>query len=141
MPYNKEEAKRTIAEHLGWRDYGGKHYESVFTRFFQAYYLPTKFGFDKRRAHLSSLIVSGQMNREDALAELLLPPDSTQRLQDDKAFVAKKLGITLDEFDAILALPVQSHKDLPSGEWLFVLKEAIQSSLRQFRQFVPRHVA
>jgi N-acetyl sugar amidotransferase len=136
LPYNKEKAKRLIADELGWRDYGGKHYESVFTRFFQAYYLPTKFGFDKRRAHLSSLIVSGQMGREDALAELLLPPDSTQKMKDDKEFVAKKLGISVGEFDAILNLPTGSHRELPSQEWLFRAKERLQASLKRF---APRH--
>ncbi len=68
MPYVYKDAKRAIADELGWRDYGGKHYESVFTRYFQGYYLPHKFGYDKRLAHYSSLILSDQMTRDEALA-------------------------------------------------------------------------
>ena len=65
IDYNKEEAKHILKTELGWRDYGGKHYESVFTKFFQAHVLPTKFGYDKRLAHYSSLIVSGQMTKDE----------------------------------------------------------------------------
>ncbi len=74
IDYRKEEAKRMLARELGWRDYGGKHYESVWTRFFQGYYLPTKFGFDKRKAHYSSMICSGQMTREQGLKEIVNRP-------------------------------------------------------------------
>lgn len=70
MNYNREEAKQILSEKFGWKDYGAKHYESVLTRFFQGYYLPTKFGIDKRKAHFSSLILAGQMTREQALEEL-----------------------------------------------------------------------
>ena len=124
IPYNKEEAKHTIIQQLGWRDYGGKHYESVFTRFFQGYYLLTKFGYDKRRAHLSSLIVSGQLQRGDALEEMEDPPyPSPEKLRDDKEFVAKKLGLSITEFDAIIALPPTTYKDYPSSEFLFNMKD------------------
>ena len=133
MPYNKAEAKRLIAAELGWRDYGGKHYESIFTRFFQAYYLPTKFGYDKRRAHLSSLIVSGQMTREEALAELDEDPYPSDRLLEDKVFVAKKLGVSIDEFDRILALPKRTHKDFASNELLFRGKDQLMHIYRKFR--------
>ncbi len=61
IDYDKEKAKKFLIEELGWRDYGGKHHESIYTKFFQAYILPTKFGYDKRRAHLSSLILAGQI--------------------------------------------------------------------------------
>ena len=131
MPYNKAEAKETIKNELGWRDYGGKHYESVFTRFFQAYYLPVKFGFDKRRAHLSSLIVSGQMTRQEALAELRNPTAPQELLLRDKEFIAKKLGITVNEFDALIAAPPRSYKDWPSTEWLFELKDKAKQVYRR----------
>jgi N-acetyl sugar amidotransferase len=124
LPYDKEEAKRIITDELDWRDYGGKHYESVFTRFFQGYYLPVKFEYDKRRAHLSSLIVSGQLQRGDALEEMEDPPyPSPELLREDKEFVAKKLGLTLAEFDAIIALPPNTYKDFPSNELLFRIKD------------------
>jgi N-acetyl sugar amidotransferase len=130
MPYEKEEAKRVIAERLAWRDYGGKHYESLFTRFFQAYYLPMKFGFDKRRAHLSSLIVTGQLTREQALAELSSPPESESRLLAEKEFVAKKLGLREEQFDRILQSPGRNYDDYPSNAWLFALKDRFVARLR-----------
>lgn len=118
IPYNKAEAKRIISEKLGWRDYGGKHHESVFTRFFQGYYLPTKFGYDKRRAHLASLINSGQMTRAEALVELERPTYDPAQQLEDKVFVAKKLGVTPAELDAIFAQPNRSYSDFASSDRL-----------------------
>ncbi|AMH05446.1 N-acetyl sugar amidotransferase [Achromobacter xylosoxidans] len=115
LPYNKADAKQTISQELGWRDYGGKHYESVFTRFFQGYYLPVKFGYDKRRAHLASLINAGQMARSDALAELEHPTYDTQKQQEDKLFVAKKLGLTSNELDDIFQLPKKDYTNYKSN--------------------------
>lgn len=129
MPYNKAQAKEVIRRELGWRDYGGKHHESVFTRFFQAYYLPVKFGFDKRRAHLSSLIVSGQMTREEALRELSQPTAPADLLARDKEFVAKKIGLTAGQFDALIASPPRSFREFASNERLFVLKNRLRTSL------------
>lgn len=95
FPYIKADVKKTITEQLHWRDYGGKHYESVFTRFYQGYILPVKFGIDKRRAHLSNLICSGQITREEALAELAKPAYAEQQKTTDYDFVLKKFGFTL----------------------------------------------
>jgi N-acetyl sugar amidotransferase len=123
VPYSRAEAKRILMEHFGWHDYGLKHYESVLTRFFQGHYLPTKFGIDKRRAHLSSLILSGEITREQALEELNKPPyPSEELLQSDKAYIAERLGISLNEWEEILALPPRSHEDFPNSEWLFAAK-------------------
>lgn len=122
LPYNKAAVKELITRELDWRDYGGKHYESLFTRFFQAYYLPVKFGYDKRIPHLSSLIVSGQMTREEALKELELPTHPPEKLSDEKEFVAKKMGISLDEFERILAQPIKSYKEYPTEELLYKMK-------------------
>lgn len=130
LDYNKEAAKALITRELGWRDYGGKHYESIFTRFFQAYYLPRKFGFDKRKAHLSSLIVSGQMTREKALQELNEPTAPADLLERDKEFLARKMGITVAEFDEILSQPPKSYRDYPSNEWLFKFKNRIMRLVR-----------
>lgn len=115
LPYNKDKSKEIIKQELDWRDYGGKHHESKFTKFFQAYWLPQKFGFDKRKAHLSSLIVSGQLNREDALLELNKPLYEEKELFDDKEYLAKKLGITLDEFNSIMNEPNKKFTDYPSN--------------------------
>jgi N-acetyl sugar amidotransferase len=114
MPYNKVEAKKTIMEKIGWQDYGGKHFESIFTRFYQAYILPVKFHIDKRKAHLASLICSGQMTREEALEELKKPIYDADKLIEDKEYVVKKLGMTEQEFDAYMQEPAKSHLDYPS---------------------------
>jgi len=131
MPYDKAEAKRTLQTELGWSDYGDKHHESRFTKFFQSYYLPVKFGFDKRKAHLSSLIVSGQMTRQQALQLLAQPPHDTTALEDDLLFMAKKLGITTDEFREIIgASPVQ-HNVYPTSQWFYALKDRIKGKARR----------
>ena len=113
MPYDYREAKTVITEKLGWRDYGGKHYESVFTRYFQGYYLPTKFGFDKRRAHLSSLILSGQITRDEALTRLESSDYPESLREQDHAFIAKKLGVTTTELEALYAKPPVDHLEYP----------------------------
>jgi len=115
LPYIKAEAKEIINQELDWRDYGGKHHESKFTKFFQAYWLPKKFGFDKRKAHLSSLIVAGQITREEAIIELSKPLYSDNELNEDKEYLAKKLGITLSEFESIMNQPNKVFTDYPSN--------------------------
>jgi N-acetyl sugar amidotransferase len=116
IDYNKEEAKSLLIEKFGWRDYGGKHYESKFTKFFQAHYLPQKFGYDKRKAHLSSLIVSGQISREMAIEDLKKPLYQTYDLEEDKIYFIKKLGITLSEYEEIMALPPSFYTDFHNNE-------------------------
>lgn len=114
MPYNKQEVKDTIARELNWRDYGGKHYESVFTRFYQGYILPVKFGIDKRKAHLSNLIFSGQITKEMALEELKKPIYDQQQLETDYEFVLKKFNFTEAEFEEILKSPRVEHSEFKS---------------------------
>jgi len=132
LPYNKDAAMKTLEDELGWKYYGGKHYESTFTKFYQAYVLPVKFGVDKRRAHFSSLICSGQMTRSAAMAALeqeLYPEDELRR---DRDYVLKKLGLTEREFTDIMNLPVQSHLAYPSSQPAYEFLE------RAFRRFKPR---
>jgi len=99
MPYNKNEVKKTIIKELDWKDYGGKHYESIFTRFYQGYILPVKFNIDKRKAHLSTLIFSGQITKKQALMQLESPIYDNEQLQADLDFVLKKLDLSNEEFD------------------------------------------
>lgn len=113
MPYIKSDVKKTIIDKLHWRDYGGKHYESVFTRFYQGYILPEKFGIDKRKAHLSNLICSGQITREEALTELAQPAYPEELKKRDYDFVLKKFGLTRQQFEDIMKLPVKKHTDYP----------------------------
>ena len=101
LPYDKEAAKQRLIEQYGWIDYGGKHHESRWTRYFQNFYLPYRFGYDKRKAHLSSLICSGQMTRDEAVTELAKPLYDPAELAVDRDYVIRKFGLTSTEFDEI----------------------------------------
>lgn len=114
MKYDKAAAKDLITRELGWRDYGGKHYESIFTRFYQGYILPVKFGVDKRKAHVSTLINSGQLTREQALDEIRKPIYDPEQLAQDKEYVIKKFGLTPQEFEALMKAPVVPHENFPT---------------------------
>jgi N-acetyl sugar amidotransferase len=117
VPYRKTDAKRLLTEEFGWKDYGGKHYESIFTRFYQGYILPTKYGIDKRKAHLSNLICNREITREEALAELQKPAYDVDRQNADKRYVAKKLGWSEAEFEDILRLPPRRHEEFGTDAW------------------------
>lgn len=111
LPYTAAEAKKTIVEELAWRDYGGKHYESIFTRFYQGYILPVKFKIDKRKAHLSNLIFSGQLTKEAAVRELEQPMYDSGQFEEDRQFVLKKLGLSEREFETIIRMPRREHRE------------------------------
>lgn len=111
VPYDKDAVKKVLIQELGWRDYGGKHYESIWTRFYQGYILPTKFHIDKRKAHLSSLICSGQITRDAALEEMKQPIYSAALLKTDMDFILKKFGLTEEEFTDIMKQPVRDHRE------------------------------
>jgi N-acetyl sugar amidotransferase len=115
IPYNKEEAIKILVEELGWRKYSGKHYESIYTRFFQSYILFRKFNIDKRKAHLSNLILSGQISRTKALEELKEPVCSPDLQHEDLDFTIKKFGLTKNSFEEIMALPLKTYKDYPNS--------------------------
>ena len=102
VEYNKEKVKLFLQERFGWQPYENKHYENVFTRFYEGYYLPHKFGYDKRKCYFSNEILAGTMTREEALAELEQPPYDPQQMEEDKAYIAKKLGLTVEEFQTII---------------------------------------
>ncbi len=117
VPYSKSDAMKKLEE-LGWEYYGGKHYESTITGFIQSYLLPVKFQIDYRRATLSSQICAGEITREEALEILKTPPFDAERVREEKVYVAKKFGISLEEMDAILAAPPRTHRDYPNSERL-----------------------
>jgi len=120
LDYNKKNVKKTIIEKLEWIDYGGKHYESIFTRFYQGYILPHKFGVDKRKAHLSNLICSKQITREEALKELEKPIYPNEKLlQEDKEFVLKKLGFSEKEFQEYIDAPRREHTEFKTEQSLY----------------------
>jgi N-acetyl sugar amidotransferase len=125
--YVKERAETELADALGWRRYAKKHFESVITRFYQGYILPTKFGIDKRKFHYALLIHSGQMTREAALADLEKPPYDPKLQEEDKIYVCKKLGISIAEFDAMMQSPPRSHYDYATDE------RALEAGFRALR--------
>ena len=115
-----------LEKELGWRNYGRKHGESIFTRFFQEYYLPEKFQVDKRRSHFSSMICSGQMTREQAIEEMRKPLFADGEKDELIEFVCKKLEFSRDEWDTIMKTPPALHtnfkmsKILSTGNnWLY----------------------
>jgi len=131
LPYSKKEAMRVLQGELGWRYYGGKHYESIYTRFFQGYILPRKFNMDKRRPHLSTLICSGELTRAEALEEMRHNPYTEQMQHEDREYVIKKLGLTEMQFDEIMARPLRTHDDYPNSEqWLRMLRQAYRAAKR-----------
>ncbi len=117
VDYEREAAIDTLGTLYGYRPYGAKHFESLFTRFYQAYVLPTKFGVDKREAHQSALIRSGQITRDVALAELETPLYDPDVLREHRLYVLKKLGLSEDEFDSIMSEPPKQHTAYPNDRW------------------------
>ena len=132
IDYNMEDAIKTLHDFCGFEYYGGKHYESILTIFMQCYYLPVKFGFDKRKSHFSSLIMSGQMSREDALKRLEAPLyPSDEMLNSDKAFIADYLSITVEELDELVAQPPRRDVEYPHS----ILNE-LAPIARKFRRIL-----
>lgn len=116
--YDKEEAMELLHDKYGWTKYENKHYENVFTRFFEGYYLPHKFGFDTRKNVCSNMILAGTMTREEAIELLQKPPYDLEQMQLDKEYVAKKLGITVKEFDDIISRPNKTPSDYKNQMWI-----------------------
>jgi len=133
MPYIKSDAMRSLESELGWRNYGGKHCESIITRFHQSYILKNKYKMDKRRAHLSNLIFSGQLSRASALEELQSPSCPASLIEQDRNFVIKKLGLTEAEFTNIMATPAKSYRDYPNSERLYNMYEKLAKRLNRLR--------
>ena len=116
IDYRFDTALKELNDFCGYEYYGGKHHESILTRFMQGWYLPEKFGVDKRKSHLSSLMISGQLTREQALKELRHSGyESEEVKQADFNALAQFLGISRAEFDALIALPVHSHDEYPKS--------------------------
>lgn len=132
IEFNKQKAKTILTEELGWRDYGGKHYESIFTRFFHSFYLINKFGYDLRKPYLSALICSGQISKDEALEELCSPPASSEIIKSDKSYVAKKLNLTEIELDQILSKENKLFSDYPNSNYLWNAFSRVIKLLRKF---------
>lgn len=131
-PYNKREIVQRLSNEFGYKPYERKHGESRFTRFFQEYYLPTKFGFDKRKAHFSSLIASGQMSRDEALEELNKPLYQPDERVIDVEYVTKKLGFDEAEWEAIMTAPPRRATDFPNDSWILMSDTTLMRALKRY---------
>jgi len=136
LPYDKVHAKLELIRTYDWRDYGGKHHESRFTRFYEQIYLPRKFGFDKRRQHLSSLIVSGQLSRNDALLELQKPIVDDSIARRDIKYVAKKLNVEVADLEQMISSPPRLHSSFPNQ---MAIHRFLTSLRARYRLLVSRN--
>ena len=121
LPYTKAIAIKTLSEMYGWKSYPQKHFESRFTKFYEGYWMPTRFGYDTRRVQFSSLIVTKQMTREKALQELQKPPYDPATIDEEFEYIATKLGITVEELRSYHKMPLKWFRDYRNQEWLFDL--------------------
>ncbi|MFN3474836.1 MAG: N-acetyl sugar amidotransferase [Blastomonas sp.] len=121
VPYIKEEAVELLTSRFGWQPYPQKHFESRFTRFYESYWLPQKFGFDTRKVQYSSLILTGQMTREEALERLKLPAHDPETIGQDFEYVATKLGISVDELQGYLDAPNKTYQDYKNQAWVYTI--------------------
>jgi N-acetyl sugar amidotransferase len=126
IPYNKASALKELEETVGYKPYPRKHGESLFTKLFQNYYLPEKFGMDKRRPHFSSLIVSGQMSRDEALNKLQDPLYDAKELEIDIKYFCKKLRITREDFEVLMKTPVHHYLDFPNWDQRYRILKKVQ---------------
>jgi N-acetyl sugar amidotransferase len=121
ITYVKEDAVKFLSERFGWQSYPQKHFESRFTRFYESYWLPEKFGYDTRKVQFSSLILTGQMARQDALELLSKPAFDPETIHQDIEFVATKLGISVEELNGYFSAPNKSFRDYKSQMWIYDL--------------------
>lgn len=119
MVYNKEEAMNLLVEKYGYQKYPQKHFESRFTRFYESYWLPERFGYDTRKVQFSSLILTNQMSREEALEELKKPAYDPEQVEHDKEYVANKLRIPVNEIEEYFEMPKRTYKDYKSMENIY----------------------
>lgn len=115
-PFSKENAMNVLEKELNWRYYGGKHYESIYTRFVQSYILPEKFNIDYRRSTASTQICAGEITREQAINELTTKSYNLQQTEEDKEYFCKKLGISVEVFDEMMNTPPKSYKNYPNDQ-------------------------
>jgi N-acetyl sugar amidotransferase len=128
VPYIKKDAEDELEKLFGWQRFQHKHHESRFTRFYEDYWMPRKFGFHKRRAHFSSLIMTGQMTREAALDRISRPEMDEHFLQQEFEYVAHKLGLTVPELQAIFDAPNKTFHDYKNKRWLIGLGAKVLSA-------------
>ncbi|VVD82847.1 LPS biosynthesis protein [Pandoraea communis] len=121
VPYVKKDAEDELERLYGWQRFKHKHHESRFTRFYEDYWLPRRFGFEKRRAHFSSLIMTGQMTREAALERISKPEMDEHFLNQEFGYVANKLSLSTDELQKLFSMPKKTYRDYKNKRWLIGL--------------------
>lgn len=129
VPYIKKEAQKLLSDRFGWQVYPQKHFESRFTKFYESYWLPEKFGFDTRRVQFSSLILTQQMTRDEALAKLETPSYDAAVVAHDFEYIATKLGISVAELQQYMDAPNKSYKDYRNQLYLFLLGAKVLQAL------------
>lgn len=129
VEYEKAAAVKLLTEKFGWQPYPQKHFESRFTRFYEGYWLPKKFGFDTRKVQYSSLIVTGQMTREAALEKLKTPALDDATVRQEFEFVANKLEVSTSELQGYFDAPNKTYRDYKSQEALYMVGAKIMKAL------------
>ena len=129
MPYHKEEAKQLLQDKFGWQPYPQKHFESRFTKFYESYWLYERFGYDVRKVQFASLILTGQMTRDEALEELKKLPYDKDNIHHEFEFVATKLGISVEELTKYFKAPIKTYKDYKSQESIFKLGAKVMKAV------------
>jgi hypothetical protein len=119
LPYIKSDALSILEKEYGWKPYPQKHFESRFTKFYEGYWLPERFGFDTRRIQYSSLILTNQMKREDAIELLIKQSYNPETIDDEFNYIATKLGLTANELRDYFNMPKKFYWDYKNQERLF----------------------
>jgi hypothetical protein len=130
MPYTKSSAIELLEKEYGWKTYPQKHFESVFTKFYESYWLPERFHFDVRRCQFSSLILTGQMTRDEALEELEKKPYNTETIHQEIEYIINKLAITSKEFNDFFTMPKKYYFDYKNQQFLLGM---IEKGLKYFK--------
>lgn len=129
VPYIKKEAEALLHSKFGWQPFQHKHHESRFTRFYEDYWMPRKFGYEKRRAHFSSLILTGQMTRDEALERIARPEMDDHFMRQEFRYVANKLDLTEEELQAIFEGQNKTYRDYKNKKWLIGLGATVMQKL------------
>lgn len=129
VPFVKKDAEDELERLFGWQRFQHKHHESRFTRFYEDFWLPQKFGFHKRRAHFSSLILTGQMTREQALSRIAQPEMDAHFLKQEFEYIANKLGLTVGELQALFDGENKTYKNYKNKRWLIGLGTTVLRSI------------
>lgn len=129
FPYIKKDAIKLLSEKYGWKEYPQKHFESRFTKFYEGYWLPVKFGYDTRKVQYSSLILTGQMTRDEALERLKVPAYDNDTIAEEFKYIATKLNITEEELKYYMDAPNKTYKDYKNQESMFMLGAKVLKTL------------